>query len=153
MIHATGSYYYNSVTAKLKAAGVDPKDCNSELREYIFDSARVLSAADLVLCRAGASTLSELSRIGKPALIVPSPNVTNHHQERNARLIENAGGAKVLLEGDFDEESFLSEIRGLLQDRDHLHRMAEAMSSLSVPDALDQIVEAVLEYAGKKKEK
>ncbi len=153
MIHATGSYYYNSVTAKLKAAGVDPKDCNSELREYIFDSARVLSAADLVLCRAGASTLSELSRIGKPALIVPSPNVTNHHQERNARLIENAGGAKVLLEGDFDEESFLSEIRGLLQDRDHLHRMAEAMSSLSVPDALDQIVDAVLEYAGKKKEK
>lgn len=153
MIHATGSYYYSSVTAKLKAAGLDPKDCNTELREYIFDSARVLSAADLVLCRAGASTLSELSRIGKPALIVPSPNVTNHHQEKNARLIENAGGAKVLLEGEFDEESFLSEIRGLLQDREHLYRMAEAMSSLSVPDALDRIVDAVLEYAGKKKEK
>ena len=118
-----------------------------ELREYIFDSARVLNAADLVLCRAGASTLSELSRIGKPALIVPSPNVTNHHQEKNARLVERAGGAKVLLEGEFDEESFLQEIRSLLHDPEGLRAMGEAMSALSVPDALDRIVDAVLEYA------
>ena len=102
-----------------------------------------------VLCRAGASTLSELSSIGKPALIVPSPNVTNHHQEKNARLVENAGGARVLLEGEFDEKSFLEEIRTLLRDADGLERMAKAMRALSVPNALDRIVDAVLEYAGK----
>ena len=149
MIHATGSYYHDAVTEKLKAAGIVPAACRTELREYIFDSERVLSAADLVLCRAGASTLSELSSIGKPALIVPSPNVTNHHQEKNARLVENAGGAKVLLEGEFDEKSFLEEIRALLRDADGLERMAKAMRALSVPNALDRIVDAVLEYAGK----
>ncbi|MBR2808345.1 MAG: UDP-N-acetylglucosamine--N-acetylmuramyl-(pentapeptide) pyrophosphoryl-undecaprenol N-acetylglucosamine transferase, partial [Oscillospiraceae bacterium] len=147
MIHATGSYYHSDVTEKLRKSGVNPAECNVELREYIFDSARVLNAADLVLCRAGASTLSELSRIGKPALIVPSPNVTNHHQEKNARLVEHAGGAKVLLEGDFDEESFLQEIRSLLHDPEGLRAMGDAMKALSVPDALDRIVDAVLEYA------
>ncbi len=149
LIHATGSHYHENMTKRLEEDGIVPADSNAELREYIFDSARVLSAADLVLCRAGASTLSELSSIGKPALIVPSPNVTNHHQEKNARLVENAGGARVMLEGEFDEKSFLEEIRSLLADPDRLQAMAGAMSSLAVPDALDRIVDAVLEYARK----
>ena len=151
MIHATGSSYHDSVTDRLKAAGIHPEECGTELREYIFDSERVLSAADLVICRAGASTLSELSSTGKPALIVPSPNVTNNHQERNARLVERAGGARVLLEGEFDEKKFLEEIRGLLADSERLESMSKAMLGLSVPDALDRIVDAVMEYAGKYK--
>ena len=153
MIHATGGFYHAAVSRKLQDSGIDPTECNVELREYIYDSARVLNAADLVLCRAGASTLSELSSIGKPALIVPSPNVTNHHQEKNARLVEHAGGAKVLLEGEFDEESFLEEIRSLLKDQDGLTAMGSAMKELSVPDALDRIVDALLEYAGEEKKK
>ncbi len=147
LIHATGKYYHRSICEKLESAAVNPIDCSTDLREYIFDAERVLSAADLVLCRAGASTLSELSNIGKPALIVPSPNVTNHHQERNARLVERAGGAKVLLEGEFDESDFLKEIRSLLQDRANLQKMSAAMSSLAVPDALDRITDTVLDYA------
>ena len=152
LIHATGSLYYKDVMAKLTEAGVDPAESNADIREYIYDSARVLAAADLVLCRAGASTLSELSSMGKPALIVPSPNVTNHHQEKNARLVEKAGGARVLLEGEFDEQSFLEEIRTLLKDTEKLHAMSDSMHRLAVPDALEKIVEAVIEYAGKNKE-
>ncbi|MBR0162665.1 MAG: UDP-N-acetylglucosamine--N-acetylmuramyl-(pentapeptide) pyrophosphoryl-undecaprenol N-acetylglucosamine transferase [Oscillospiraceae bacterium] len=149
MIHATGHYYYRKVMESLEAAGVKPQDCNAEIREYIFDAERVLCAADLVLCRAGASTLSELSSIGKPALIVPSPNVTNHHQEKNARLVEHAGGARVLLEGEFNEADFLSEIHSLLQDPAKLNEMAGAMKTLTVEDSLDRIVDAVLDYARK----
>ena len=149
LIHATGSHYHRDVTKKLEEAGVSPRDCNADVREYIFDSARVLAAADLVLCRAGASTLAELSSMGKPALIVPSPNVTNHHQEKNARLVERAGGARVLLEGEFDAGSFLAEIRNLLSDAAGLQNMSASMRGLSVPDALDRIVDAVLEYARK----
>lgn len=150
MIHATGSYYYDKVLKSMEGAGISPGECNIELREYIYDAARVLAAADLVLCRAGASTLSELSSIGKPAIIVPSPNVTNHHQEKNARLVEHAGGARVLLEGEFDEQSFLDEIRSLLHDSERLAQMSDAMAGLAVSDSLDQIVDAVLEYGRKK---
>ena len=149
LIHATGSYYYNNFTDTLKTEGIDPEKCGAEIREYIFDAPLVLSAADLVLCRAGASTLAELSSIGKPALIVPSPNVTNNHQEKNARLIEKAGGAKVLLEGEFDEQSLLETIREMLRNRDTLAGMAEAMASLSVTDAVDRIADTVMEYVRK----
>ena len=97
----------------------------------------------------GIRTRMKDPRAGKPALIVPSPNVTNNHQEKNARLVERAGGAKVLLEGEFDERRFLEEIRALLRDPERLDSMSKAMRGLSVPDALDRIVDAVLEYAGK----
>jgi UDP-N-acetylglucosamine--N-acetylmuramyl-(pentapeptide) pyrophosphoryl-undecaprenol N-acetylglucosamine transferase len=152
-IHATGEGEDGKrrMLEMLRERGVETLPENVDLREYIFESALVLNAADLVLCRAGASTLSELGSIGKPALIVPSPNVTNHHQEKNARLVEQAGGAKVLLEGEFDEQSFLQEIRNLLSDRESLSAMSAAMRALSVPDALDRIVDAVLEYARKGK--
>ena len=152
VIHSTGQSYHEKIRKKLEKDRIRPADCNVEIREYIYDTARVLAAADLVMCRAGASTLAELSSIGKPALIVPSPNVTNHHQEKNARLVERAGGARVLLEGEFDEKTLLEEIGNLLRDRDRLQTMSAGMAALSVQDSLDQIVDAVLEYGRKRSE-
>ncbi len=148
-LHAAGSRYYASVTERLAQAGVDPARCGAQVREYIYDMPRVMAAADLVLCRAGASTLSELTYMGKPALIVPSPNVTNNHQEKNARVLEKAGGAKVLLEGQFDAETLLEQVRALLADREGLARMSEAMRSLAVPDAVDRICAQILQLTEK----
>lgn len=70
------------------------------MREYIYDMAPVMRAADLVICRAGASTISEITALATPAILVPSPYVTNNHQEKNARILEQHGGAVVLLEAD-----------------------------------------------------
>ena len=105
LIHSIGNMYYDSFMQKLnercpcyEARGVD-------VRRYIYDMPCVMAAADLILCRAGASTLSELSFMGKPVIIVPSPNVTDNHQEKNARVLERAGGAVVKLEGEFDAKS------------------------------------------------
>jgi UDP-N-acetylglucosamine--N-acetylmuramyl-(pentapeptide) pyrophosphoryl-undecaprenol N-acetylglucosamine transferase len=144
LIHAVGSRDYAEFREKLAALALDPADCGVEIREYIYDMPRVMAAADLILCRAGASTLSELSYMGKPAILVPSPNVTNHHQERNARVLERAGGAKVLLEGEFDAESLLELIRALLDDPAQLREMSAAMRSLAVPGATDRICSEIL---------
>ena len=144
MIHSIGTQYQEEVAEKLSRLQVDPASCNAELRSYIYDMPRVMAAADLILCRAGASTLAELSYMGKPVIIVPSPNVTNNHQEKNARVLENAGGAKVFLEGEFDAASLLQEIRDLLADPDGLERMSAAMAQLSVPDATDKICDLIL---------
>ena len=116
-----------------------------EVREYIYDMPRLMAAADLILCRAGASTISELCYLGKPVIMVPSPNVTNNHQEKNARVLERAGGAKVLLEGEFDADSLLQEIKTLLKDEEKLQSMGEAMKTLSVRDATERITEMILE--------
>ena len=112
---------------------------------------RVMAAADLILCRAGASTLSELAYMGKPVILVPSPNVTNNHQEKNARVLEKAGGAKVFLEGEFDASSLLNTVRELLGDQNKLNEMSEAMLSLAVPEATDKICNIILDLSAKKR--
>ena len=78
---------------ELLRRGLKLGDNGVEVREYIYDMPLVMAAADLVICRAGASTISELTALGTPALMVPSPYVTNNHQEKNARALEEAGGA------------------------------------------------------------
>lgn len=144
LIHSIGSRDFKEVSEKLEALNVKASDCGAELREYIYDMPRVMAAADLILCRAGASTLAELTYLGKPVLIVPSPNVTDNHQEKNARVLERAGGARVLLEGEFDARSLLEEVRALLGDGARLRSMSEAMRSLAAADAADRICAELL---------
>ena len=145
LIHSVGSMYYERFMEKLNADAPDYESRGADVRKYIYDMPRVMAAADIILCRAGASTLSELAYMGKPVIIVPSPNVTNNHQEKNARVLEKAGGAKVLLEGEFDAASLLSDVKALLADKVQLDEMASAMRSLAIPDATDKIAEIILD--------
>ena len=149
LIHSVGSRDFADTSEKLSKLTVPPEECNADVREYIYDMPRVMAAADLILCRAGASTLAELTYLGKPVIIVPSPNVTNNHQEKNARVLEKAGGARVFLEGEFDAASLLSEVRSLLSDRQELQNMSQAMHSLAVADATDRICDQVLSICHK----
>ncbi len=80
-----------------------------EVREYIYDMPLVMAAADVVLCRAGASTISELTAIAKPSILVPSPNVTANHQEKNARVLADQGAAVLLREQDCVEETLYDQ--------------------------------------------
>lgn len=145
LVHSAGGGYYEDFRKKILKTGTDPGTYGADIRKYIYDMPRIMAAADLVLCRAGASSLAELTFLGKPAIIVPSPNVTNNHQERNARVLEKAGGAKVLLEGEFDAASLFDEICSLLADKEKLDSMHEAMLSLAVPDAADRICGIILD--------
>lgn len=94
-IHGAGRDY-QTVCQALKAKGVENQP-DIDVREYIYDMPVVMAAADLVLCRAGASTISELTAIAKPSILVPSPNVVADHQTKNARVLEQAGGAMLRL--------------------------------------------------------
>ncbi len=145
LLHAAGSRYYAGMAAKLGETAPDMAEHGVELREYIYDMPRVMTAADLVMCRAGASTISELCCMGKPVIIVPSPNVTNNHQEKNARVLEEAGGAKVLLEGEFDACSLLADVKELLADDEKLGAMSAAMTSLAAEDATERICGIILD--------
>lgn len=152
MIHSAGRRGYDKLIADL-----DKRCCTAELhskgieiREYIFDMPIVMAAADLIVCRSGASTLAELAALGKPAILIPSPNVTNNHQEKNARQLEKTGAARVLLEGEFDAQRLYREVAELLSDDKRLTEMSAAMQSCCVPDATGRIADLVLTYAKKK---
>ncbi len=146
LIHSAGKNGYDKFVENLKKQGVeDPAKRGADVRPYIYDMPTVMAAADLVLCRAGASTLAELTYLGKPAVLVPSPNVTNNHQERNARVLEQAGGAKVIVESDCTADGLLGTIRDLLHDSVTLTKMEQNMRACGVPDATERIADMALE--------
>lgn len=141
-IHGAGRNY-KSLTAALAERGVDLTG-GAEVREYIYDMPLVMAAADLVVCRAGASTISELTAIAKPCVLVPSPNVTNNHQEKNARVLEHHGAAVVLLEPEIDGAALYREVKELLADPEKRSDMSKALTELSVTDAAEEIYQTLM---------
>ena len=145
-IHGAGEAGYSVLLAQLREKGVDLKDHPElDVREYIYNMAAVMRAADLVVCRAGASTISELTALGVPALVVPSPYVTNNHQEKNARALEEAGGAAVLLEKDSSGQALFQAACGILHGETRRAGMEKAMAALGIRDAAERIYDTLLE--------
>ena len=152
-IHATGKNGAEEMKKRLVRLGApDELPQGVEIREYIDDMPSVMAAADLVLCRAGASTIAELTIIGKPAVLVPSPYVTNNHQEENAKQLEKAGGAVMLLEKNCSGDVLFDAVTSLLRDSDRLTRMSFAQKSLASPNAAEKIVDIVLALCAEKVE-
>lgn len=151
-IHSAGSRGYDRMVERLREEGVE--DCGKfgfNVQSYVYNMPEVMAAADLIICRSGASTLSELEYMGKPAVLIPSPNVTNNHQEKNARVLEASGAARVLLERDCDADTLLELVTQLLNDSSALTKMSNRMRSFGAPDATDRIAELVLSLAKSKK--
>ena len=119
------------------------------LVEYIYDMAGAMNGADLVICRAGASTMAEVCACGKPALIVPSPYVADNHQEKNARALERAGAAVVALEKEVDGKALFEQVKAMLADREGLAAMRDNARKMASLDALDRIYAAICETVGK----
>ena len=143
-IHGAGKAGYPKVLSALREKGVDPAAHPAlQVREYIYDMAPVMRAADLVICRAGASTVSELTALGIPAILVPSPYVTNNHQEKNARALEAGGGAEVLLEKDASGQALFQSAARLLREDERRTAMGAAMAALGVRDAAARIYDTV----------
>ena len=148
-IHAAGKSGYPALLGLLAEKGVQTADHPAlQLREYIYNMDVVMRAADLVICRAGASTLSELTALGVPAILVPSPYVTNHHQEKNAKALEDAGGAVMLLEPDCTGQMLFSTASAVLRDAPRRAAMEQAMASLGVRDAAERILEVIRSVCG-----
>lgn len=149
-IHAVGTSGYPKMMEALKEAGLDLTGTDIDVREYIYDMPTVMRAADLVISRGGASTISELTALGIPSIIVPSPNVVNNHQEKNARVLEEAGGIKLILETDSSGELLYHTAMDVLGDSQLRTNMSKAMRSLSVPDATERIYQTVMGLLPKK---
>ena len=149
MVHSAGKRGIASMTKfmeeELQLSGWN--EAGLEVRDYIYDMPRLMAAADIVLCRSGASTLAELTAMGKPAILVPSPNVVNNHQAKNARVLEKAGAAKLIVERDASAETLFNTITELLHDPAALQSMAENMKAMAVENATDEITSLVLSLA------
>lgn len=143
--------YYLHATGKAGASMIDDigkdVDLNSNpqimLREYINDMDRCLAAADLVVCRAGASSLSEIQALGKPSILVPYPYAAENHQYYNAKTMSDRDAAILIEEKDFTGERLLSEVEKLLSKPERLKKMGENARAMAILDASQRITECV----------
>lgn len=136
LILSTGERDYERVKSLLSDV---PDTGKIEIRKYIDDMATVLSAADLVICRSGAITLSEICVLGKASILIPSPNVVNNHQEYNARALEKAGACHVILEKDLSYETLSEKINSVIGSDSTRHNMEANALTLAKPDATEII--------------
>ena len=136
-IHGVGSFGWEWFPEKLSQLGVEQSAF--DIREFIYDMPEVMAAADVVISRAGASACNEIAASGTPCVLIPSPNVTDNHQEKNARAIAQRGGAVVLLEKDCTAQALLEHIRDILADGERYDAMCKAMKDSCTLDSAERI--------------
>ena len=137
VLHLCGRRYHEEVKAALE----DPEGvCLVDYEDRMGDA---YASSDLVVCRAGSSTLAELTAVGKASLLVPSPNVTENHQEQNARGLEDVGAAEVLVEQGWDLDGAVARVRDLMADAARLEKMGEAAKSQARLDAAQQAADVI----------
>ncbi len=142
-IHGTGKSGYETMKKHLSEENIDiPKEI--EIREYIDNMDVCMAAADLVICRAGAITLSELTVCKKPAILIPSPFVAENHQYHNALTLKRGGAATIIEEKDLTAESLIKTVEELIDNKPKLAKMSAAAEKLAIPDANERIYEVVM---------
>lgn len=149
-IHATGSFGWAWMPELVKQKGIDLEHTKSiDMREYIYNMPTVMAAADVIISRAGASTLNEIAACGIPCILIPSPNVTNNHQEKNARLLEGRGGAVVITEKECTPQRLYEEITSLLADQDRRETMSRSLREMVRLDSAERICDIIEELTRK----
>jgi len=149
-IHATGKFGWEWMPDKVKEYGVEIEKCpNLDMREYIYNMPTVMAAADVFISRAGASSCNEIAASGTPAILIPSPNVTDNHQEKNARVLADRGGAVLLLEKDCTASILYDSVKKLLADQKRRDQMSIALHKDVILDSAERICDILDELTHK----
>ena len=143
--HAIGKYGVSWMPDLIREKGVDfEKLDNLRISEYIYDMDLCMAAADLVINRAGASTISELQVKGMPSILIPSPNVAENHQYYNAKTLADNGAAILIEEKDLTGESLINAIKSIIDDKEKLNQMGENAKKTAVFDANERICDVIM---------
>ncbi|MBR4626199.1 MAG: undecaprenyldiphospho-muramoylpentapeptide beta-N-acetylglucosaminyltransferase [Ruminococcus sp.] len=150
-IHGYGGMGKDTFPQAMKDAGIPLKSDRLRITEYINDMDVCLAAADLVICRSGASTLAELEAAGRASILIPSPIVAGNHQYHNAMVLGKAGAAIVIEQKEASPERLISEIKKLYEEPDKAEAMSACAKELCVADTNDRIMEVVDKLFAKSK--
>lgn len=136
ILFATGENGYNDVTSKIKNVSKDIR-----IVPYIYNMEQVMNAADLLICRSGAITTCEIAALGKPSILIPSPNVTDNHQHYNAKALSDKDASVLITESQLNEnpEILNNTIVELLNDKNRLQKMSENAKKIGIKDGCDRI--------------
>ena len=142
IVYASGQIYFDEDHEEFaKYADV----ANIAIRPYISNMLEVLASSDLILCRAGATTIAEITALGLPTIFVPSPNVTADHQTKNAQALVDIGAAKMIKDIELTADTMLASISEIFSDEELYQAMSVASKKAGVPDASDRLYQLVKE--------
>lgn len=138
VIYATGQKHYDEIISKIKNI---PE--NVKIERYIYNMEEVMNASDLLLCRSGALTISEISVIGVASILIPFPYAAENHQYYNAKTLENVGAGIIIEEKDLEAETLLNKINELMKDEEKLKQMGQNARKIGNPDAIKKVEEEI----------
>jgi UDP-N-acetylglucosamine--N-acetylmuramyl-(pentapeptide) pyrophosphoryl-undecaprenol N-acetylglucosamine transferase len=144
LVHQTGERDLAVVREAYRARGIAVR-----AEAFLDPLAGEMTAADLVICRAGATTLAELAASARPAILVPFPAAADDHQRKNARVLADAGAAEMIDQGELTGARLADLVQRLLSDRPRLAAMGKAIHAFARPDAAARIVDRLLELASR----
>ncbi|MBT2678479.1 undecaprenyldiphospho-muramoylpentapeptide beta-N-acetylglucosaminyltransferase [Bacillus sp. ISL-35] len=146
VLYVTGDVHFEEVQKEVELVG---NPVNVIIKPFIHNMPEVLAGVDLTVARAGATTLAELTSLGIPSILIPSPYVTDNHQEKNARALSENGAARLLLEKDLTGPKLVEGIDQILGQEQKLADMKKAAKKLGIPDAAQRLYRLMEELAAK----
>ena len=144
LVWAAGPAQYQQVKEDLKECNMDIEHLDKvKIVPYIYNMEEIMNVVDLVVCRSGAMTITEISNVGKPAIFIPFPFATENHQEYNARVLEKVGAAKIILDKNLTADLLNNMIENLVKDREKLQKMGDNAKNISIQNVEEKIHQEV----------
>lgn len=149
-IHSYGRMGHDTFEQRLRDMGIDPEnDPSLMVKEYIHNMDVCTAAADLIICRSGASAISELEAMGRASILIPSPVVAGNHQYHNAMVLGKAGAAVVIEQKDLTDELIIGEVKKFIDDPKLLNELARKAHEQMITDTNDRIYKEIAELLKK----
>ena len=137
---ATGMKNYDEIKKIFEEKGMLVNNLkNAIVVPYIYNMEEIMNVADLLVCRSGAITITEIAKLGKPSIFVPLPNVSNNHQEKNAKVLENIGGAFIISDSELNEENLNNTINLVITNPKKLEEMGKMAQKIDIKNVEEKI--------------
>ena len=152
IIWATGPKQYDILKDKLQKKNININNIqNTKIVPYIYNMEEIMNVSDLIVARSGAMTITEISNLGKPSILIPLPNVSGNHQLYNAKVLENVGAAKIILNDDLNSKILNNSIEEIVLNRNKIEEMSKNALKVATSDATKKIYNEVLKIIKEKK--
>ena len=145
---ATGPKQYDIIKQQLQDKNISINNIeNAKLVPYIYNMEEVMNVANLIVARSGAMTITEISNLGKPSILVPLPNVSNNHQLYNAKVLENVGAAKIILNDELNDNKLNAQIEEIVLDKNMELQMSKNALKISTYNVEEKIYQEIVKIA------
>ena len=144
VVWATGPKQYDIIKEELEKSNLSINNIkNMKIIPYIYNMEELMNSVDVIVARSGAMTITEISNLGKPSILIPLPNVSQDHQLYNAKVLENVGAAKIILNNELNKNNLEDEIEEIIKNPQLMHEMEEKAFSKSVTDVQEKIYKEI----------